>query len=41
MLKSLKSMLKNDKGNVVKVNFGHGGTSAKKKGEETMRIKKK
>ena len=23
-----------------KVNFGHGGTSAKKKGEKTMRIKK-
>ena len=27
-------------GNVKKVNFGHGGTSAKKKGEKTMKIKK-
>ena len=32
--------VKNAKGNVVKVNFGHGGTSAKKKGEKTMRIRK-
>ena len=29
--------VKNDKGNVVKVNFGHGGSSAKGK---TMRIRK-
>ena len=35
-----KVYVKNEKGNVVKVNFGHGGTSAKKAGEETMRIKK-
>ena len=27
-------------GNVKKVNFGHGGTSAKRKGEKTMRIRK-
>tara|TARA_E500000318_G_scaffold76461_1_gene71070 strand:- start:144 stop:584 length:441 start_codon:yes stop_codon:yes gene_type:complete len=27
-------------GNIKKVNFGHGGTSAKKRGEKTMRIKK-
>jgi len=27
-------------GNVKKVNFGHGGTSAKRKGEKTMKIKK-
>ena len=38
--KKFKVYVKNDKGNVVKVNFGHGGTSAKKKGEKTMRIKK-
>lgn len=27
-------------GNVKKVNFGHGGTSAKRAGQKTMRIKK-
>lgn len=27
-------------GNIKKVNFGHGGTSAKRKGEKTMKIKK-
>jgi hypothetical protein len=27
-------------GNIKKVNFGHGGTSAKRKGEKTMRIRK-
>jgi hypothetical protein len=27
-------------GNVKKVNFGHGGTSAKRLGQKTMRIKK-
>ena len=27
-------------GNIKKVNFGHGGSSAKKKGEKTMKIKK-
>jgi len=27
-------------GNIKKVNFGHGGTSAKRAGQETMRIKK-
>ena len=39
-VKKSKVYVKNDKGNVVKVNFGHGGTSAKSKGEKTMRIKK-
>ena len=39
-IKKSKVYVKNDKGNVVKVNFGHGGTSAKKKGEKTMSIKK-
>ncbi len=28
------------RGNVKKVNFGHGGTSAKKLGQKTMRIRK-
>jgi hypothetical protein len=27
-------------GNVKKVNFGHGGTSAKRKGEKTMKIRR-
>ena len=39
-VKKFKVYVKNEKGNVVKVNFGHGGTSAKKKGEKTMRIRK-
>ena len=39
-VKKFKVYVKNPKGNVVKVNFGHGGTSAKKAGEKTMRIKK-
>jgi len=39
-IKKFKVYVKNDKDNVVKVNFGHGGTSAKKKGEKTMRIRK-
>ena len=39
-VKKFKVYVKNEKGNVVKVNFGHGGTSAKKAGEETMIIKK-
>ena len=39
-IKKFKVYVNNDKGNVVKVNFGHGGTSAKKKGEKTMRIRK-
>jgi len=38
--KKFKVYVKNDKGNVVKVNFGHGGTSAKKAGQKTMRIRK-
>jgi len=38
--KKFKVYVKNPKGNVVKVNFGHGGTSAKKAGEKTMKIKK-
>jgi hypothetical protein len=36
-VKKFKVYVKNPKGNVVKVNFGHGGTSAKRK---TMRIRK-
>ena len=46
MLKSLKYTLiqvrKNADGSikVKKVNFGHGGTSAKKRGEKTMSIRK-
>ena len=39
-VKKFKVYVKNDKGNVVKVNFGHGGTSAKKRGEKTMKIRK-
>ena len=39
-VKKFKVYVKNPKGNVVKVNFGHGGTSAKKKGEKTMQIQK-
>ena len=39
-VKKFKVYVKNAKGNVVNVNFGHGGTSAKKKGEKTMRIRK-
>jgi len=35
--KKFKVYVKNDKGNVVKVNFGHGGSSAKGK---TMKIRK-
>ena len=36
-VKKFKVYVKNDKGNVVKVNFGHGGSSAKGK---TLRIRK-
>jgi hypothetical protein len=39
-VKKFKVYVNNPKGNVVKVNFGHVGTSAKSAGEETMRIKK-
>jgi len=39
-VKKFKVYVKNAKGNVVKVNFGHGGTSAKKRGEKTMKIRK-
>jgi len=39
-VKKFKVYVKNPKGNVVKVNFGHGGTSAKKAGEKTMQIQK-
>ena len=39
-VKKFKFYVKNPKGNVVKVNFGHGGTSAKKAGQKTMRIRK-
>ena len=38
-VKKFKVYVKNEKGNVIKVNFGHGGTSAKAKGEKTMRIR--
>ena len=39
-VKKFKVYVKNPKGNVVKVNFGHGGTSAKKAGQKTIRIRK-
>jgi len=39
-IKKFKVYVKNPKGNVVKVNFGHGGSSAKKAGEKTLSIKK-
>ena len=39
-VKKFKVYVKNPQGNVVKVNFGHGGTSAKKAGEKTMSIRK-
>ena len=40
-VKKFKVYVKDPKtGNVMKVNFGHGGTSAKRKGEKTMKIRK-
>ena len=39
-VKKFKVYVKNPAGNVVKVNFGHGGSSAASKGEKTMRIRK-
>ena len=40
-VKKFKVFVKDPKtGNIKKVNFGHGGSSAKKKGEKTMRIRK-
>lgn len=39
-VKKFKVYVKNPSGRVVKVNFGHGGTSAAAKGEKTMRIRK-
>lgn len=39
-IKKFKVYVRNAEGNVVKVNFGHGGTSAKRAGQKTMRIKK-
>jgi hypothetical protein len=39
-VKKFKVYVKNPAGNVVKVNFGHGGTSAAAKGEKTMKIRK-
>lgn len=39
-VKKFKVYVKNAAGNVVKVNFGHGGTSAASKGEKTMKIRK-
>ena len=39
-VKKFKVYVKNPAGNIVKVNFGHGGSSAASKGEKTMRIRK-
>jgi hypothetical protein len=39
-VKKFKVYVRNAAGNVVKVNFGHGGTSAKRAGQKTMRIRK-
>lgn len=39
-IKKFKVYVRNAEGNVVKVNFGHGGTSAKRAGQKTMRIKR-
>lgn len=40
-VKKFKVYVKDPKsGNIKKVNFGHGGTSAKKKGEKTLSIKR-
>lgn len=39
-VKKSKVYVRGPKGNVVKVNFGHGGTSAKRAGQKTMKIKK-
>ncbi len=39
-VKKFKVYVRNADGNVVKVNFGHGGTSAKRAGQKTMRIRK-
>jgi len=40
-VKKFKVYVKDPKtGNIKKVNFGHGGTSAKKAGQKTMRIRK-
>ena len=40
-VKKFKVYVKDPKtGNIKKVNFGHGGSSAKRKGEKTMRIRK-
>jgi hypothetical protein len=39
-IKKFKVYVRNGEGNVVKVNFGHGGTSAKRAGQKTMRIRK-
>jgi len=39
-VKKSKVYVRGPKGNVVKVNFGHGGTSAKRAGQKTMKIKR-
>jgi len=39
-VKKFKVYVKNPQGNVVKVNFGHGGSSARRAGQKTMKIKK-
>jgi hypothetical protein len=40
-VKKFKVFVRDPKsGNIKKVNFGHGGSSARKRGEKTMKIKK-
>lgn len=39
-VKKFKVYVRKPNGKIVKVNFGHGGTSAKRLGQKTMRIKK-
>ena len=39
-VKKKKVYVRKPNGSIVKVNFGHGGTSAKRAGQKTMRIKK-
>ena len=39
-VKKFKVYVRKPNGKVVKVNFGHGGTTAKRLGQKTMRIKK-
>lgn len=39
-IKKFKVYVRDTDGDIVKVNFGHGGTSAKRAGQKTMRIRK-